>query len=375
MDPRYYSGETIRVPGASLELYHYRGEKLPCEGEDREVLLLCSGFGNNVSVYSLLGDECMPSYLYAAGYDVYLFDLRGHGKSKFDDTTTATWDLSTYIFVDTLNIIQHILGHTKKNQIHYIGHSMGGMIGLALASCKNTAKLLKSVTALGSSIYLAHTIWKYLLYFTPLYPIAKVQGSIDVGWHTWMASNLVHYTSCLQIPSCGYDVIASSSNSSSVLTHKMMNEGFCKEGIGVIDEMKEGISGNGLKIKYTASITNTDIDDDYVYLNVHDEEIPENSLITTEFLIESTIGVYATSIGLLYGYDDPQILEEDVIKLANKINLNRSILASDAQQKCFIKGFGSKYNDPPYSHYDLLIGNDAPTKVFPVLLQFLQSSS
>ena len=117
-----------------------------------------------MSVYSLLGDDSMPCYLYNAGYDVYLFDLRGHGKSKFDNTMTAAWDLSTYIFVDALGIIQHILDQTKVHQLHFIGHSMGGMIGLALASCKSTAKLLKSVTALGSSIYLAHTIWKYLLY-------------------------------------------------------------------------------------------------------------------------------------------------------------------------------------------------------------------
>jgi alpha/beta superfamily hydrolase len=372
MDPRYYLSETIKVPGASLELYRYYSD-LPKEG-DRPVALLCSGFGNNVSVYSLLGEESIPSYLYNAGYDVYLFDLRGHGKSKLDENTVA-WDLSTYIFVDTLSIIQHILLQTKANQIHFIGHSMGGMIGLALASCKSTAKLLKSVTALGSSIYLAHTIWKYLIYFTPLYPLAKVQGNIDVGWHAWMASNVLQFTSCLQIPSCGFDIVASSSNADNRLTHKMMNESFCKEGIGVIDEMKEGISGNGLRIKYPASVTNTEIEDDYVYIDVNDEEIHGNSLITTEYLIESTIGVHTTSIGLLYGYDDPQILEEDVIKLANKINDNRSISTSSSQKQCFIKGFGTKYNDPPYSHYDMLIGNDAPTKVFPVLLHFLQSSA
>lgn len=373
MDPRYYSSETVGVSGALLELYRYRGET-PREGDHREIVLMCSGFGNNVSVYCLLGDDSMPAFLYQAGYDVYLFDLRGHGKSKFDATVKESWDLSTYTFVDTLSIIQYILNQTKSQQLHFIGHSMGGMIGLALASCKTTSKLLKSVTALGSSIYLAHTIWKYLLYFTPLYPIAKVQGSIDLGWHAWLASNVVQYTSCLQIPSCGFDIIASSSNTNSGITHKMMNESFCKEGIGVIDEMKEGISENGLRIKYRVSVTNTDVDDNYVYIDLFGEEMQENPLITTDHLIESTIGIYSPYLGLIYGYDDPQILEEDVMKLVNKISSNRSTLTGNGQRECFIRGFGSKYNDPPYSHYDLLIGNDAPAKVFPVLLDFLQST-
>ena len=269
-DPRYWVHHPVVGPhGAELACYRFlpvqqRTKQWQEENDDDAVgggsprrsssgsappvVLLSAGCGNTVTVYTLAGENSLPHFLSAAGCEVWAFDLRGHGKSKPPPDEPAAWDLNSYVFQDAVVAIHHVLEETGAASVHYVGHSMGGMIGMALAAHPSTTHLIQSVCALGSSVYLRHSIWWWVLYFTPLYPIFQLGGGIDMSTH-------VRNTNCLLklpfMPSCGvYDsMVASSANAGTERVNKLMEECFCYEPRGVMDDLAEGMQADGLVLR------------------------------------------------------------------------------------------------------------------------------
>lgn len=88
------------------------------EGKGAPVIFV-HGFGMDSSVW----DEFKPEIV-KAGYQVITLDLPGFGKSE------AVENASIEIMSD---IIHELLSHLNITKIVYIGHSMGGYIGMAFA--------------------------------------------------------------------------------------------------------------------------------------------------------------------------------------------------------------------------------------------------
>ena len=269
MDPRYWEAHVVKCENNGVELAVYRfiskesidatmsssssakssTESMSITSTHRPVVLLGAGCGNTVAVYTLAAEKSLPQYLSSLNCDVWAYDLRGHGKSKAPESSTQ-WNLNSYVFEDAVNAIHFVRKKTgeEANGIHYIGHSMGGMIGMALAAPPRTTKLLKSVCALGSSIYLRNSLWWWVLYFTPVYPIFHLGGGIDMSTH-------MRNTNCLLqlpcVPSCGvYDsMVADSTNAGPARVNKLLEECFCYEPTGVIDDLSEGMQADGLILR------------------------------------------------------------------------------------------------------------------------------
>ena len=266
-DPRYWVTHPVVSHGAELACYRFlplqQRSKQWQEGEEGEegkaggsprfsgtppVVLLGAGCGNTIAVYTLAGENSLPHYLSAAGCEVWAFDLRGHGKSKPPPEEPVAWDLNSYVFQDAVAVIHHVREETGAASVHYVGHSMGGMIGMALAAHPSTTHLIQSVCALGSSVYLRNSIWWWVLYFTPLYPIFQMSSGIDLSTH-------IRNTNCLLklpfMPSCGvYDsMVASSANAGAERVNKLMEECFCYEPRGVMDDLAEGMQPDGLVLR------------------------------------------------------------------------------------------------------------------------------
>ena len=277
MDPRYWTSHVVKCENNGVELAVYRFipnnettdkttssasrstiESLSVTTSYRPVVLLGAGCGNTVAVYTLAAEKSLPQYLSSLNCDVWAYDLRGHGKSKAPESTTQ-WSLNSYVFEDAVNAINFVRKETgeEENGIHYIGHSMGGMIGMALAAHPRTTKLLKSVCALGSSIFLRNSLWWWVLYFTPVYPIFHLGGGIDMSTH-------MRNTNCLLqlpcVPSCGvYDsMVASSANAGPARVNKLLEECFCYEPTGVIDDLSEGMQADGLILRPRQTSQTTD---------------------------------------------------------------------------------------------------------------------
>lgn len=105
-----------------------------------DVVLLVHGFSQNHAAFAL---GRLPDRLVEAGFRVALAELRGHGRSE----RPHRWTLEDHLFRD----LPALLGALEADRIHYVGHSMGGMLGFASLGLDRG---LASVTGLAAPLAL-----------------------------------------------------------------------------------------------------------------------------------------------------------------------------------------------------------------------------
>ena len=91
----------------------------------------------------------MAYTLLEQGYTVWLANLRGSGSS---DRPTIAWTLDDLIYKDMPTIIHYVRkAHGNIPQVHFVGHSLGGIIILcALADVEPSLQpYVKSVVTIG----------------------------------------------------------------------------------------------------------------------------------------------------------------------------------------------------------------------------------
>ncbi len=108
-------------------------------------LLLVHGYTQNRRAWNV--GEFVKNMLYF-GADVYLLELRGHGKSGIEAQRRLArqegrplprdldygWDLDSYLLDDLPAAVQAIKRASGQERIFYCGHSLGGILGYAYAT-------------------------------------------------------------------------------------------------------------------------------------------------------------------------------------------------------------------------------------------------
>lgn len=146
-----YAYDTFK---AELMSYHSDGLKVytlvqtptikkPTEGYP--VLIFGHGYHPNPQEYGiekLTGEDARPGDYYrgvpgayaSAGYMVLTPDYRGHNKSEGYEYTQMHELSPNYYSVDLLHLLSCIekIPHADKNRIYYMGHSMGGYVGMRM---------------------------------------------------------------------------------------------------------------------------------------------------------------------------------------------------------------------------------------------------
>lgn len=89
--------------------------------------LLVHGFAQNRRGFTL---GPMPHSLLERGARVFLGELRGHGDSRVD--RSHDWSLTTHLDEDCPALIEGVREAAAVDRVHYVGHSMGGLLGCAL---------------------------------------------------------------------------------------------------------------------------------------------------------------------------------------------------------------------------------------------------
>ncbi len=102
-----------------LELYYQRW--LP-DGDPRAALAVVHGFGEHSGRYGNLVNQLVP-----AGYALYAFDLRGHGRSPGQRGYIERWDDYRE---DVRLFLTLVHKHHPDRPLFLLGHSMGGLIVL-----------------------------------------------------------------------------------------------------------------------------------------------------------------------------------------------------------------------------------------------------
>jgi polyhydroxyalkanoate synthase len=115
-------------------------------------VFLCHGFMSNQFNFTLPNGEAIVDYLAVRGYDCWTVDLRGNLSSvapygrTYDDPT-----MDDYLLKDIPAAIEFIRKTTGAPQVHWIGHSMGGMLFYAYDATFGGSKIASAVT-LGSPV-------------------------------------------------------------------------------------------------------------------------------------------------------------------------------------------------------------------------------
>ncbi|KAL7714326.1 Monoglyceride lipase [Entamoeba marina] len=98
-------------------------------------IIFLHGYGDYSGRYDHVGD-----FFWKKGYNVFMLDLPGHGRSSHlkDDPFTYIDSMETYIdvinnYIDTIKQTHGRL-YSRKLPLYFFGHSMGGLITNILAS-------------------------------------------------------------------------------------------------------------------------------------------------------------------------------------------------------------------------------------------------
>lgn len=159
--------ECETADGWTLVLTRYQPKRLSAPRRDDQPLfgkpiLVVHGFSQNRHAWT--AGNFVKRLLWL-GLDVFLLELRGHGKSsrslqirKHSETGKQIpadldygWDFADYMLHDVPAAIEAVKAHTGAAAIHYCGHSMGGLLGYAAAARRDD---LLSLTTIGAPVHL-----------------------------------------------------------------------------------------------------------------------------------------------------------------------------------------------------------------------------
>jgi pimeloyl-ACP methyl ester carboxylesterase len=123
------------------------------------VPVLCvHGFSQNRHAWT--SGEFVKNLLYF-GLDVHLIELRGHGRSSLahqhkrweedglplPPDVDYGWTFDSYALFDVPAAIDAVKAKTGRSHVAYVGHSMGGMLGYALAAVRTDMSCLVTIGA------------------------------------------------------------------------------------------------------------------------------------------------------------------------------------------------------------------------------------
>ncbi len=144
--------ETVYIrtaDGWRLALHRY-GEQENSKGLP---IILCHGLSSNRYVFDMPAAPSLARFLRARGHSVWVAELRGSGMSQGPSLRSSdvpySWGFEDHLQQDVPAIITYVLDRTGARAVHWVGHSMGGLLILAhLAG--HPVSPLASVVTLGS---------------------------------------------------------------------------------------------------------------------------------------------------------------------------------------------------------------------------------
>jgi pimeloyl-ACP methyl ester carboxylesterase len=138
--------------GWRLALHRYRASGSVGR---RHVVVCCHGLGANNLAFDVDERVSLARHLASRGYQVVSVDLRGHGLSerpRLRGPRRFDWSFDDYLVADLPVLIAaaSALGESSR-PVHWIGHSMGGLLLYAHLSRGGSSTIRSGVT-LGSSL-------------------------------------------------------------------------------------------------------------------------------------------------------------------------------------------------------------------------------
>ncbi|NOZ87446.1 MAG: alpha/beta hydrolase [Deltaproteobacteria bacterium] len=119
-------------------------------------VVLCHGLGANAASMDLGPERSLAQYLSQAGRDTWMLELRGCGLSRATgDWRKKTWSFDEFVRNDVPAALEKVINVSSSPAIHFVGHSMGGMIIYAYLQAFQD-KRIQSIVAIASPSAITH---------------------------------------------------------------------------------------------------------------------------------------------------------------------------------------------------------------------------
>lgn len=157
---------TVETPdGWQLGVLHLPPISRPIPGQSP--VILAHGTSCNTGNFDVLERISLARALANLGYDVWMVETRGGplgarpgaqngelkriNRERYHAFTQRQydWDFDTLVEIDVPAIVKRVLRWSGASQVHWIGHSMGGMVAWA-AEARGTVSGFRSLVGIGS---------------------------------------------------------------------------------------------------------------------------------------------------------------------------------------------------------------------------------
>ena len=138
-------------------------ERTPTVRRFREPVLLCHGLATNHLNLDFEPPYSLAAAFSEAGFSTFSLDWRGagdsrppRGRGRFD------YDADDLIEKDAPAVMQLVLGKAEAEQLYWVGHSLGGLVGYAVLGGPGGAQV-RGLCTLGAPVYFHYPRWLALL--------------------------------------------------------------------------------------------------------------------------------------------------------------------------------------------------------------------
>jgi pimeloyl-ACP methyl ester carboxylesterase len=205
-----------------------------------EPIVLCHGLANNHSFLEFQEPQNLAQFLSALGFECYAVDLRGAGTST--PPGRGRWDVSIddHIRYDVPAVVDLVLSRAKSKQLIWLGHSLGGLVGLAAAPTA-LGHVLAALVTIGSPVFF-HTA-RGTTTLLKLAQLLSPRGSFD--------SDFLRYLSPLvgMVPPQLAAASANLRNIDRPAQRKLLANVFSPLWRGVLAQLEDWVSTNSFRSK------------------------------------------------------------------------------------------------------------------------------
>lgn len=303
----------------------------------RMPILMVHGIAANRLHFDLDERYSLARAARARGFEVFVLELRGAGATLPADPQAkppSEWGFADFAERDVPTAIATVLELTGAQALHAIGHSMGGMLLLSVAT--RAARELQSLTTIGTPLVGAlfqnlGTHEKRLVQLAAhLIPAANLTPAssrrfflrrlLDVAGRVMPLSSRLADNLLLNVSNCEPQVML-----------RLTREGIHDVPVRLVQELARAIVGEGAPVG------------PYAY--------------------EHDLNRIRAPTLLLAGQADRIVPVPTVRALCNRLE------TPDVRFRTLGQHFGDRAD---YGHADLLVGRHAPDEVYPIVLDFIE---
>ena len=133
-------------------------------------IVLCPGFGGNRFNFDLDESHSLARHLATAGFDVWIVELRGQGRSKNQTRSRDTagsigWTIDDHVEEDLPALLKAITKLSARRKVIWIGHSLGGMVAYCLLARRpEYEQFFAGLITLGAPAHVVRPwYWRFLV--------------------------------------------------------------------------------------------------------------------------------------------------------------------------------------------------------------------